>query len=64
MSFRMAAAKAYAAVGDLADARRHLDEATRVSEMWQGGTWPLAVAALRAEVDATAAPRTERLPAP
>jgi ATP/maltotriose-dependent transcriptional regulator MalT len=63
MSFRMAAAKAYAAVGDLASARRHIDEATRVSEMWQGGTWPSAVDALRAEVDAAAGRRTERLPA-
>lgn len=64
MSFRMAAAKAYAAVGNLADARRHLEEATRVSEMWQGGTWPSAVDSLRADVDAADARRAERLPAP
>jgi len=62
MSFRMAAAKAYAAAGDLGNARRHLDEATRVSEMWQGGPWPMAVDALRAEFDAAAARRTEGLP--
>jgi DNA-binding SARP family transcriptional activator len=62
MSFRMAAAKAYATVGDLAGARRHLDEAARVSEMWQGGPWPMAVDALRAEFDAAAARRTEGLP--
>jgi len=43
MSFRMAAAEAFARNGDPARARRHLDEAGRISEMWQGGLWPGAV---------------------
>lgn len=43
MSFRMAAAGAFARVGDAGRARRHLDEAGRISEMWQGGPWPDAV---------------------
>jgi len=43
LSFRMAAAAAFARAGDLANARRHLDDAARISEMWQGGPWPLAV---------------------
>lgn len=55
MSFRMAAAKAYAAVGDLPNARRHLDEAERVSLMWQGGPWPAAVREALAAVGAGAA---------
>ena len=59
MSFRMAAARAFTAVGDLANARRHLDEAARVSAMWQGGPWPSAVAEARAGLDAAAAPLGE-----
>jgi DNA-binding SARP family transcriptional activator len=43
MSFRMAAADAFARGGDERRARRHLDEAARISEMWQGGPWPVAV---------------------
>ncbi|HEX8024692.1 MAG TPA: BTAD domain-containing putative transcriptional regulator [Candidatus Limnocylindrales bacterium] len=57
MSFRMAAARAFTAVGDLANARRHLDEAARVSAMWQGGPWPSAVADARAGLEAAAAGR-------
>jgi hypothetical protein len=43
MSFRIAAANAFARAGDVPSARRHLDEAARISEMWQGGAWPAAV---------------------
>jgi tetratricopeptide (TPR) repeat protein len=43
MSFRMAAANAYSRAGDVERARRHVDEAARISEMWQGGPWPAAV---------------------
>ena len=57
MSFRVAAANAYAGVGDVANARRQLDEASRVSEMWQGGPWVEAVRAARDNVTAAAAAR-------
>lgn len=43
MSFRVAASTAFAHAGDVPKARRHLDEAARISEMWQGGSWPAAV---------------------
>jgi DNA-binding SARP family transcriptional activator len=43
MSFRIAASTALSRAGDIASARRHLDEAARISEMWQGGPWPAAV---------------------
>jgi DNA-binding SARP family transcriptional activator len=43
MSFRIAASNAYSRAGDVVNARRHLDEATRISGMWQGGPWPAAV---------------------
>jgi DNA-binding SARP family transcriptional activator len=43
MSFRVAAANAYSRAGDVTGARRHVDEAGRISEMWQGGPWPAAV---------------------
>jgi ATP/maltotriose-dependent transcriptional regulator MalT len=59
MSFRVAAANAYAGVGDLANATRHLDEAQQVSEMWQGGLWPEAVRRARAKLDAAARNRKE-----
>ena len=58
MSFRMAAARAFTAVGDLPSARRHLAEAERVSEMWQGGPWPTAVRAAQGELEQAA--RRER----
>ncbi len=45
MSFRVAAANAFARVGDVSRARRHLSEAARISEMWQGGLWPAAIEA-------------------
>jgi DNA-binding SARP family transcriptional activator len=64
MSFRMAAARAFADVGDLPSARRHLDEAARISEMWQGGPWPIAVREARAHVEAAATRREEPLPSP
>jgi len=59
MSFRVAAANAYAVVGDLANATRHLDQAQQVSEMWQGGLWPEAVRTARAKLAAAATDRTE-----
>jgi DNA-binding SARP family transcriptional activator/predicted negative regulator of RcsB-dependent stress response len=43
MSFRIAASNAFSRAGDVASARRHLDQAARISEMWQGGPWPAAV---------------------
>jgi DNA-binding SARP family transcriptional activator/predicted negative regulator of RcsB-dependent stress response len=43
MSFRIAASNAFSRVGDVVNARRHLDEATRISDMWRGGPWPAAV---------------------
>ena len=64
MSFRMAAATAYVAVGDLPSASRHLDEATQVSTMWQGGPWVSAGDALRAAIEAAAAGRAGGPPAP
>ncbi|MGE5235399.1 MAG: hypothetical protein ACM3O7_03495, partial [Acidobacteriota bacterium] len=59
MSFRMAAARAFTAVGDLSNARRHLDEAARVSAMWQGGPWPSAVRDAQADLETAAARRAE-----
>jgi DNA-binding SARP family transcriptional activator len=59
MSFRMAAARAFTAVGDLPKARRHLEEAGRVSAMWQGGPWPQAVRNAEADLEAAAARRSE-----
>lgn len=59
MSFRMAAARAFTAVGDLPNARRHLDEAARVSGMWQGGPWPLAVREAEADLEAATARRAK-----
>jgi DNA-binding SARP family transcriptional activator len=43
MSFRIAASKAYSRAGDATNARRHLEDADRISEMWQGGPWRAAV---------------------
>ena len=43
MSFRLAASTAFSRAGDVARARRHLDDAARISEMWQGGPWPAVV---------------------
>jgi tetratricopeptide (TPR) repeat protein len=51
MSFRMAATRAFTRAGDLRSARRHLDEAARVSEMWQGGPWPAAVQEARSDLE-------------
>lgn len=59
MSFRMAAARAFTAVGDLPEARRHLDEAARVSAMWQGGPWPSAVSDAQADLEAATARRAK-----
>jgi len=64
MSFRVAAARAFADVGDLGSARRHLDEAGRISEMWQGGPWSRTVSDLRAHVEAASAHRLETQPSP
>jgi DNA-binding SARP family transcriptional activator len=51
MSFRVAAASAFSRAGDVTSARRHLDEAERISEMWQGGPWPELVRAARSELE-------------
>ncbi len=59
MSFRMAAARAFTAVGDLPNARRHLDQAARVSAMWQGGPWQSAVRDAQTDLEAAAARRAE-----
>jgi ATP/maltotriose-dependent transcriptional regulator MalT len=59
MSFRMAAARAFTAVGDLPNAHRHLDEAEQVSAMWQGGPWASAVRDARADLEAIVARRAE-----
>ena len=59
MSFRMAAARAFTAIGDVANARRHLAEAERVSAMWQGGPWPAAVRQAQAGLEAASARRAE-----
>ncbi|MBI3751331.1 MAG: transcriptional activator domain-containing protein [Chloroflexi bacterium] len=64
MSFRMAAARAFADVGDLPSARRHLDEAARISDMWQGGPWPAAVREVRAHLEAASGHRAEDQPPP
>lgn len=60
MSFRMAAAGAYARSGDAARATRHLDDAARISEMWQGGPWPGAVQEARDALAAAAVGATTR----
>jgi DNA-binding SARP family transcriptional activator len=59
MGFRVAAGRAFTAVGDLPNARRHLDEAARVSAMWQGGPWPSVVHDAQADLEAAAARRAE-----
>jgi tetratricopeptide (TPR) repeat protein len=59
MSFRIAAANAFAGVGDAASAHRHLAEAARISEMWQGGRWPDAVEETRINLDRALGPRQE-----
>ena len=59
MSFRVAAARAFTAVGDLPNARRHLDEAVRVSAMWQGGPWAAAVDEAQGDLEVAAAHRAD-----
>ena len=51
MSFRVAAATAFAKADDVVDAQRYLSEAARISEMWQGGPWPAAVEEAAREVE-------------
>jgi len=51
MSFRIAASTAFSRAGDVGRARRHLDEAARISEMWQGGPWPAAVHEARGNLE-------------
>jgi DNA-binding SARP family transcriptional activator len=43
MSFRIAASTAFSRAGNVVRARRHLEDAARISEMWQGGPWPAVV---------------------
>jgi hypothetical protein len=43
MSFRISASTAFSRTGDVVSARRHLEQASRISQMWQGGPWPAAV---------------------
>jgi DNA-binding SARP family transcriptional activator len=51
MSMRVAASIAFSRAGDVSSARRHLDEAARISEMWEGGTWPAAVHEARGHLE-------------
>lgn len=50
MGFRVAAAVASARAGDVARAKRHLDDAERIAGMWQGGPWSAAVWEARGEL--------------
>jgi DNA-binding SARP family transcriptional activator len=50
MRFRVAAATAAAAAGDLATASRQLAEAERIAPMWGGGPWAAAVVEARASL--------------
>ena len=59
MSFRMAAARAFTAAGDLPSARRHLDEAAQISAMWHGGPWAAAVVEAEADLGVATARRAE-----
>jgi DNA-binding SARP family transcriptional activator len=59
MSFRVAAGRAFTAVGGLASARRHLDEAARISAMWQGGPWATVVSEAQADLEAATARHEE-----
>lgn len=58
MSFRIAASNAFSRAGDVTSARRHLDEAARISEMWQGGPWPAAVHEARGHLELALGNRT------
>jgi len=64
MSFRIAASNAYARVGDAPNARRHLGEAARISEMWRGGLWPAAVEAAQRNLALAPAGSTRTAPTP
>lgn len=50
MGFLTAAAIASARAGDLERSGRYLEQAERVSGMWQGGAWAAAVWEARAEL--------------
>lgn len=52
IGFRVASAVAAARAGDLAEARRRLEQVERVAGMWQGGPWVAAVWEARAELRA------------
>lgn len=49
MNFRIEAARAFARAGELSGARRQIEEADRITSLWQGGPWKAAVWEARAE---------------
>lgn len=50
MNFRLEAARVFARAGDLPRARRQIEEAERITSLWQGGPWKAAVWEARAEL--------------
>jgi DNA-binding SARP family transcriptional activator len=50
MNFRNEAARVFARAGDLSRARRQIDEAERITSLWQGGPWKASVWEARAEL--------------
>lgn len=50
MNFRIEAARVFARAGDLPRARRQIEEAERITSLWQGGPWKAAVWEARAEL--------------
>lgn len=50
MNFRLEAARVFARAGDLPRARRQIEEAERITNLWQGGPWKAAVWEVRAEL--------------
>lgn len=50
MNFRLEAARVFARAGDLPRARRQIEEADRITSLWQGGPWKAAVWEVRAEL--------------
>lgn len=64
MSFRVAAGRAFTAIGDIASAGRHLDEAGRISAMWQGGLWAAVVEQAQTDLEKATAGRSQHPPLP